>query len=92
MSMTSRTGYFSRADFALPMFLFSNTGDGFVDDDLQFVSGYVSEGFANLADGLIEQAPFDCILDEFREGTFLEPLRAKIRAQSEIGVLGPDDG
>ena len=73
------------------MFLLANTGDGFVNDILQVVSGYVSEGFANLADGLIEQSPFDSILDEFREGPFLEALRAKIRAQSEIGVLGPDN-
>lgn len=65
MSMTRRTGYFSRTDFALPLFLFADISDGFVDDILQFFSRYVSEGCANLADSLIKQSPFDRIFDKF---------------------------
>jgi len=72
---------------ALATFLSADTPDGFIDDPGYFICRQIGEGIADMVGGLIEQAPFDCILDEFRQCTPLYALRAKIGAHGQIGIL-----
>ena len=73
MSITRRISLFSHAALALLMVLFTDAHNGLVNHVLQLVGAHVGEGLAHLVDGLIEQAPLDGVLDEFRECAFFRP-------------------
>src|SRR5207248_202787 len=65
---------------------------GFVNHGSQLVWSHVGKALASLDDGLIEETPLDCILDEFRERALLQALRTEIGAQGQVSILRPGDG
>ena len=62
------------------MLVFADAFDGFVDHAVQLARGNAGERFPDLAHGLIEQAPFNGVLNELRERSLFESLGAKIGA------------
>lgn len=73
-------------------FFFAYPRDRLIDQVLKVIGRNVGERFADLIDSLIEQAPFDGVLDKFGEGAFFEAASAEVGAQGEVGILGPDNG
>jgi hypothetical protein len=64
---------------------FADAGDSFVNQIFQFVCHrHVSEDFMDLNDSLIEQRPFDGILDELRMCAFLDALGCCFRGSDDF--------
>lgn len=53
--------------------------------------GRPSKSLAGFVDGLVEEAPADGVVNEFRETGPLPALSAKQGAHGEVGLFGDDD-
>ena len=58
---------------------------------LEFVRWNISQSFARLADGLMEDPPADSFLDKLGDSALFHALSAQVRAQGKVDLFGPSD-
>jgi hypothetical protein len=87
VSITSRTRYLTSAGFALRV---AATASSMIDSS--YLGRHVGKFAAGFGHGLVEHAPLDGFLDEFREIAFLHAPLGEKTAHRDVGVLGHRDG